>query len=139
MSTSEHPVPGQQPVVASPARPRNGMGVAALVVGVASLVAALSFVLFPLGFIGGIVALIFGIIARTRGRAGGATNSGQAVAGIVCGVLALVIAVTFGVRVGTLVADNTSVFTRFDNCIAQASDRTAVSNCIARLSNDIRP
>lgn len=139
MSTSEYPVSGQQPVVASPARPRNGMGVAALVVGVASLVAALSFVLFPLGFIGGIVALIFGIIARTRGRAGGATNPGQAVAGIVCGVLALVIAVTFGVRVGTLVADNTSVFTRFDNCIAKASDRAAVANCIARFSTDIRP
>jgi hypothetical protein len=115
------------------------MGVAALVVGVASLVAALSFVLFPLGFIGGIVAVIFGIIARTGGRAAGATNSGQAVAGIVCGVLALVIAVTFGVRVRTLVADNTSVFTRFDNLHRQGQRSHRGLNCIARLSTDIRP
>src|SRR5712691_10838627 len=139
MSTSEYPVPGQRPDASSPARPRNGMGVAALVIGVASLVAALSFVLFPLGFIGGLVAVILGIIAATRRRAAGATNSGQAIAGIVCGALALVTAVTFGVRVGTLVARNTSVFTRFDNCIAKASDRNAVSGCIARLSTDIRP
>jgi len=113
--------------------------VAALVVGVASLVAALSFVLFPLGFIGGIVAVVLGIIATTRGRRTGATNSGQMAAGIVCGMLALIIAVVFGVRVGTLVANNTSVFTRFDNCIAQAGNRSAVSSCIARFSTDIRP
>jgi hypothetical protein len=37
-----------EPAVRPPsARPRNGLGVAALVLGVASLVAALSFVLFP--------------------------------------------------------------------------------------------
>ncbi len=115
------------------------MGVAALVVGVASLVAALSFVLFPLGFIGGIVAVVLGIIATTRGRRTGATNSGQMAAGIVCGMLALIIAVVFGVRVGTLVANNTSVFTRFDNCIAKAGNRSEVSACIARFSTDIRP
>jgi hypothetical protein len=31
------------------------------------------------------------------------------------------------------------VFTNFDRCIAQAGDRSEVSACIARLSNDIRP
>jgi hypothetical protein len=113
--------------------------VAALVLGVASLVAALSFVFFPLGFLGGIVAVILGVIAITRGRAKGATNPGQTGAGIICGVLAVIVAVTFGVRVGTLVERNTSVFTSFDNCIAKAGDRTEVSSCIARLSTDIQP
>jgi uncharacterized membrane protein len=112
---------------------------AALVMGVASLVAALSFVFFPLGFLGGIIAVVLGVIAITRGRMKGATNPGQTGAGIACGVLAVIIAVVFGVRVGTLVARNTSVFTRFDNCIAKAGNRSEVSNCIARLSNDIRP
>jgi hypothetical protein len=37
------------------------------------------------------------------------------------------------------VTRNTSVFTSFDNCIAKAGNRSAVSNCIARLANDIRP
>lgn len=112
---------------------------AALVLGVASLVAALSFVFFPLGFLGGIIAIVLGIIAITRGRTKGATNPGQTGAGIACGVLAVIIAIIFGVRVGTLVAKNTSVFTRFDNCIAKAGNRSEVSNCIARFSTDIRP
>jgi hypothetical protein len=134
-------VPGSAPPFVAPpsARPGNGLGVAALVLGVASLVAAVSFVMFPLGLLGGLVALILGGIAVTRGRARGATNFGQAIAGIVCGALALVIAIVFAVRFGTFVAHNTDVFTTFDNCIAKAGDRSAVASCIERLANDIRP
>ena len=115
------------------------MGVAALVLGVASLVAVSSFVLFPLGFLGGIVAVVLGIIAITRGRTKGATNPGQTTAGIVCGALAIIIAVVFAVRVGTWAARNTSAFTRFDNCIAQAGNRSEVADCISRFSEDVRP
>jgi membrane-bound ClpP family serine protease len=120
-------------------RPGNGLGVAALVLGVASLVAAVSFTLFPLGLLGGLVAAVLGVIALTRGRTRGATNRGQAIAGIVCGILALIIGIVFAVRFGTFIARNTNVFTTFDNCIAKAGDRTAVSNCIARFANDVRP
>jgi hypothetical protein len=134
-------LPGSaQPFAASPAaRPANGLAVAALVLGVASLVAAVSFVLFPLALPGGLFAALLGIIAVIRGRARGAPSHGQAIAGIVCGVLAFIVAVVFAVRVGTFVADNTSVFTAFDNCIAKAGDRSAVSGCIARFADDIRP
>jgi hypothetical protein len=45
----------------------------------------------------------------------------------------------FAVRFGTFIARNTNVVTTFDNCIARAGNRSAVSNCIARLANDIRP
>ena len=122
----------------SSTRPRNGLGVAALVLGVASLVAAVSFVLFPLGLLGGLIAAVLGIIALTRGRTKGATNAGQASAGLICGVLALAVAIVFSVRVGTFVARNTNVFTSFDNCIAKASNRSEVSTCIAHLANRIR-
>ena len=134
-------LPGSaQPYIApSAAQPGNGLGVAALVLGVASLVAAVSFVLFPLALPGGLFAAVLGIIAVNRGRARGATSHGQAIAGIVCGSLALVVAVVFAVRFGTFVANNTSVFTTFDNCIAKAGDRNAVSNCIAQFANDVRP
>lgn len=134
-------LPGSaQPYVApSAARSGNGMGVAALVLGVASLVAAVSFVLFPLALPGGLLAAILGAIAVSRGRTRGATSQGQAIAGIVCGILALVVAVVFAVRFGTFIANNTSVFTSFDNCIAKAGDRSAVSDCIARFANDVRP
>ena len=99
----------------------------------------MSFVLFPLGLLRGLVAAVLGGIAVTRGRTSGATYSGQAIAGIVCGLIALAIAVVYAVRVGTFVADNTSVFTTFDNCIAKAGNRSAVSSCIARFANDVRP
>jgi hypothetical protein len=128
-----------QPAVRPPsARSRNGLGVAALVLGVASLVAALSFVLFPLGLLGGLVAVILGVIALSRRRTSGATNPGQAWAGTICGVLALVAGIVFSVRVGTFVEHNTSAFTSFDNCIAKAGNRNEVANCIARLANSIR-
>jgi hypothetical protein len=129
-----------QPLAAPPsARPGTGLSVAALVLGVASLVAAVSFILFPLGLLAGLAAAVLGGIAVTRGQASGATSHGQAIAGIVCGVLALAIATVFAVRFGTFMARNTSVLTTFDNCIAKAGNRSAVSTCIARLANDIRP
>jgi uncharacterized membrane protein len=131
------PVPPQPP--AASLRPRNGLGVAALVIGVASLVAGISFVLFPLALVGGLVGLILGIIALARANDRGATNTGQAIAGVVCSALALVIAIVLSVRVGTWAASNSDVFARFDKCIAQATNRADVSTCIARFANDVRP
>jgi hypothetical protein len=131
--------PGPPPPPAASRRPRTGLGVAALVLGVASLVAAISFVLFPLALLGGLVGLILGIIALARGPEGGATNTGQAIAGVVCCALALIISIVLTVRVGTWAASNQSVIARFDKCIAQAADRADVSACIARFANDVRP
>lgn len=130
------PPPPDDPVVV---KPRNGMGVAALVIGVASLVAAISFVLFPLGLIAGIVGLILGIIAIVRADKKGSTNTGQAVAGVICSVVALILAINLSVHVGTWVARNTGTFATFDKCIAQAGDRSAVSNCIADFARVVRP
>ena len=127
-----------QPLPTAPARSRNGLGVAALVIGVASLVAAISFLLFPLGLVGGLVGLVIAIIALTRGRHRGATNSGQAIAGLVCSVLALIVAIGLSVQLGTWAARNTGVFTRFDNCIAHAGNRGEVSTCIARFADEVR-
>jgi hypothetical protein len=83
--------------------------------------------------------LVLGIIALTRGRTKGATYPGQAVAGVIFCVIALIIAIDLSVHVGTWVARNTGVFTRFDKCIAQAHNRTDVSTCIARFANEVRP
>jgi Domain of unknown function (DUF4190) len=127
------------PVPTGPSRARNGLGVAALVIGVASLVAGISFVLFPLALLGGLVGLIIGIVALSGGKRRGATNSGQAIAGLVCSVLALIIAISFTVRVGSWTARNSSVFARFDKCIAAAGNRAAVSVCISNFANEVRP
>ena len=59
-------------------------------------------------------------------------------AGLVCSILALIIGITLSVRVGTWAARNTDVFARFDKCVAQAANRTAVSVCIANFADDVR-
>jgi Domain of unknown function (DUF4190) len=105
---------------------------------VASLVAAISFVLFPLGLLGGLIAVILGAVALSRRKTSGATNPGQAWAGTICGILALVTGIVFAVRVGTFVEHNTSAFTSFDNCIAKAGNRAEVATCIQRFANSVR-
>ena len=139
MGADQHTDSGQPLATTSAPRPRTGLGVAALVVGVASLVAVASFVLFPLALVGGLVAAVLGVIALTGGRTSGTGNTGQAAAGLICGVLALVFAIVLSVRVGTFVAQNTNVFTSFDQCIAKAGNRAAVANCIAQFANGVRP
>jgi hypothetical protein len=131
----ESPTPS---AVSQPARARYGLGIAALVIGVASLVAALSFVLLPAGLVGSLVAICLGAAALVRGRSGGTANPGQATAGLVCGILALAVGIVFAVRLGTFVASNTDVFTRFDNCLAKASGRSQVADCIAQFARGIR-
>lgn len=148
MSSVEPPYSGQPPASAAPpppattapvARPRNGLGVAALVLGVASLVAVVSFVLFPLGVIAAVVGIVLGALALSGARARAATNRGQAVAGLICCVIALILGLTLAVRVGSWAARNTGVFTRFDRCLTRAGDRAAVADCISRFANDVRP
>jgi hypothetical protein len=123
----------------SPGRARNGLGVAALVIGVASLVAGISVLLFPLALLGGLVGLILAIVALSRRKKTGATNAGQAVAGLICSIVALIIAIDLSVHVGTWAARNSDVFARFDKCIAQAGNRSAVSTCISNFANQVRP
>lgn len=132
------PLYSAQPRPTGPGRPHNGLGVAALVIGVASLVAGLSFLLFPLALLGGVVGLIIGIIALAGGRARGATNGGQATAGLICSILALVVAVFLSVNIGSWAARNTGTFTRFDKCIVKAHDRAAVATCISNFANGVR-
>ena len=131
----ESPTPS---AVSQPTRAKYGLGIAALVVGVASLVAALSFVFLPVGLIGSLVAICLGVAALVRGRSGGTANPGQATAGLVCGILGLAVGIVFAVRLGTFVASNTSVFTRFDNCLAKASGRSQVADCIAQFARGVR-
>ena len=54
-------------------------------------------------------------------------------------MIALIIAIDLSVHVGTWVARNTGIFATFDKCIAQAGDRSAVSNCIADFAKQVRP
>jgi hypothetical protein len=58
---------------------------------------------------------------------------------MVCCALALVISIDLSVRAGTWAARDTSMFARFDKCIAEATTRADASACIARFATEARP
>jgi hypothetical protein len=63
-------------------QPSNGMGIAGLVLGIVSV--------FMIGFpVTNILAIVFGAQGRAKARRGEATNGGQALAGIILGVVGL--------------------------------------------------
>ncbi|MGH3967595.1 MAG: DUF4190 domain-containing protein [Mycobacterium sp.] len=86
-SSAEPPYPGY-----SPAGPRNGLGVTSLVLAIAALLLVWSVVG---GVILGIVGAALGVVARQRVKRGQANNGGIAIAGIVLGVLAVIVGVVF--------------------------------------------
>ena len=71
-------------------RPNNGLGVAALVLGI---VGTVLFFTTILAAILGVLALIFGIVGRIRASKGEATNGGQALAGLILGIVAILVSI----------------------------------------------
>ncbi|MCP3816662.1 DUF4190 domain-containing protein [Streptomyces sp. A3M-1-3] len=69
-------------------QPQNGMGVTALVLGIISVCIFCSSII---AVVFGVVAIIFGVVGRGRVRRGEATNGGQALAGIILGVVGIVL------------------------------------------------
>ncbi|MEU2669802.1 DUF4190 domain-containing protein [Streptomyces sp. NPDC007164] len=76
------------------ARPaRNGLGIAALILGVIGAVSGLIPFLFWLAGILGLIALILGLAGRGRAKRGEATNKGMATFGAVLGLISLILTV----------------------------------------------
>ncbi|AXG80573.1 DUF4190 domain-containing protein [Streptomyces paludis] len=95
-----YPGQGQNPWQQPPA---NGLGTAALVLGIISVV---GFCLWGLNIVIGILALVFGIIGRRRAGRGEATNGGMALAGIILGIVGIVIGtMMIGLTIVGFIAD----------------------------------
>jgi uncharacterized membrane protein len=99
--------------------PRNGLGVASLVLGLVAL--ALSW-FFCGGFILGVCAVATGIAGRGRVKRGEASNNGAALAGILLGIFAIVIAIVVGVLVFAIYAGH-------QNCLDHAHGRGEYAQC----------
>jgi hypothetical protein len=106
-------------------------------VGVVSLVLAVLVIFFPLAALLGVVAGVLGLVGMRRASRGEATNSGQAVAGLVTGVLGLIIAITIGVRLGTFINDHQGDFRRFWTCITSAPTEGEQEDCGRQLADDL--
>jgi len=82
------PTPSEGSTLAAPASRGNGWGVAALVLGIVAVVFSFIPVMGVVAFVLGPLAVLFGIIGATRKFA----KKGAAVAGLVLGILSVVIA-----------------------------------------------
>ena len=106
------------------------MATAALVLGILALVT--SFTVIG-GIVLGILAVVFGALGRRRARAG-APGGGRAVAGIVTGVIGLLLAVAliaFGVSIL-----NSPAGKNLRDCVSKANgDQTAVQQCQQQYQN----
>jgi len=74
--------PPVDPAAATLPKTTNGLAVASLVLGIVWLY-----------WIGSILALIFGVIVRKRANRGRASNGGQALAGLILGIVGIVVSI----------------------------------------------
>jgi hypothetical protein len=116
---------------------RNGLGTAALVLGVVAVVLVLLLLFSPIGAFLGLLAVVFGILGIIRANRGEADNRGQAVAGLVCGGLALLFGVALTISIGTWFATHVNDFNRFGQCIDDAVGSAAREQCAEELSQDL--
>jgi hypothetical protein len=116
---------------------RNGVGVAALVCGVVALVLAVLVIFFPIAAILGIVAIILGIVGMGRASRGEADNRGQALSGLITGLLALVVAIFFTISIGTFFAEHQNDFRQFGNCMVGTDSGEERRECLETLSDKV--
>lgn len=114
-------------------RSRNGFGIAALVLGLFALL--LSWTIIG-GILFGLLALIFGLLGRARAKRGAATNGGMSVAGVVLGVLGLLIAIgliVFGVSIFKSPAGQD-----YRQCVEQSGgDPAEIQRCASEFSRQV--
>jgi hypothetical protein len=115
--------------------PRNGLGVTALVTGLVGLILAILVVLSPLAAILGAIAVGTGIAGIARANRGAATNRGQAVAGLVTGLLALAISIAIMVSAGVYLSRHSTDLRDFGRCMDRATTDSDRSTCVQNLSD----
>lgn len=109
--------------------PSNGLGTGALVCGIIGLV--LSFVI--IGGLVGAVAVILGVMGLGKVKRQEATNRGAAIAGIVTGGLAVLVAGLILV-VAVVLSDEIGTYTE---CVEQATTQAEIDQCATEFEDSI--
>lgn len=132
-----YPPPPPQPYsgfTPPPVGPRNGLGIAALVIAIIGLVFCWT---VAGGVILGVVAVIIGFVARGRVTRGEASNGGVAIAGIVLGFLAIIVSLIFiPIWIGVF---NEVGGSGYVDCLSKAgSDNQAIQKCADQFRDRIQ-
>jgi hypothetical protein len=117
-----------------PMAPKNGLGIAALVLAVLGLLSVVT-VLAPI--ILGVIAVVIGAFGRGRVKRGIADNGGVAIAGIVLGGLAIVVGLAF-IAIWTTVWKDVRGGDYID-CIQKAGqDQVAQQHCADQFRHSVQ-
>lgn len=116
-------------------KPSNGMGTAALVVGIIALILAVLF--FPLGILLGIVAAVLGFLGRKKAARREATNRGQATAGLVLGLVALLVGGLIAAVFGNFIAENSDEINELSECLADADTADEQDACREEIEEEL--
>ena len=101
---------------------RNGMGVAALVLGILAIVTSITVIG---GILLGIVAIVLGVVGRGRANRGEANNRGVATAGIVTGAIGALLSIALIVAGVSILNSSTG------KCIQKANgNQAAAQQCV---------
>ncbi|MGY1454188.1 DUF4190 domain-containing protein [Streptomyces sp. SS8] len=111
-----------------PARPRDGMGVAALVLG---LIALVMFWTALLGVVLGVLAIVFGVVGHRRVKRGEATNGWMALTGAITGFLGL--ALSTAVIAAAVAFLNSDEVDDFRDCMRNADTSAESQECVDDL------
>ena len=132
---SDAPADYGRPGWPAASRPRNGMGTAALVLGIVGFLLAILVV----GGLLGLLAVIFGFVGLSRVRRGEATNRGSAIAGIVLGAIAVVLAGILVAAGATFIADNADEIEDLGECLDDANTDQEREDCANRFEDEVDP
>lgn len=119
--------PGGYPMQTAP---KNGLGIASLIVAIVGLLSVYG------GILLGVVAVILGVLGRGRAKRGEATNGGVAMAGIVLGVLGIVVSIV-AIALTVMFAREVGAGDLFE-CLQEAgNDATAQQECQEQFQRNI--
>lgn len=120
------------PPPGSGAAPRNGLGIAALILGLLALFTSWTVVG---GIVFGLLAIILGVIGRGRAKRGEANNGGLALAGVILGALGLLISVGL-IALGASLLNSDSV-QNLQECLEQATTDAEAQQCQRDLQENL--
>ena len=111
---------------------RNGFGWAALVLGILGLLTCWTVIG---GILFGIAAIVLGFMARGRVKRGEATNGGAAIAGIVLGIIGLLLSIALIALGASLL--NSESGQNLQDCLRDANGTAAEEQCQRDFQEDI--
>jgi heme/copper-type cytochrome/quinol oxidase subunit 2 len=114
--------------------PRNGTGTAALVIGIIALITCWTVIG---GIVLGLLALVLGIVGRGRARRGEATNGGSAIAGVVLGLVSIIVAVVIIAAGATFFIHHKQDFHTLQSCLNNANTQSQRNSCNQQFKSSV--